>query len=320
MRTVVATVLALALAAPAAAEPFRVVAFGDMPYGPSETSVPPVERLIEAIDARKPWLVLHVGDIKGGSEPCTDDLLRERIGLLQRIRAPVLYTPGDNEWTDCHREKAGGLDPRERLDLLRRLAFADPGRSLGVRPVAVESQAAAMGERFAGFPENRRVALNGVLFVTVHVVGSNNGFEIRDPKAVEEFFEREEAVVSWLRDSFALARERGLRAVVVAMQADMFSELFDADSETFRGASGFARIGAVLAGEAAAFGRPVLLVYGDSHTFELHRPFPNRAPNLLALQVFGDRDTHAVEILVDPDDPAVFAVRPLWNPDVAPRG
>lgn len=66
--------------------------------------------------------------------------------------------------------------------------------------------------------------------------------------------------------------------------------------------------------------RPVLLVYGDGHTFELHRPFPNRAPNLLALQVFGDRDVHAVEILVDPDDPAVFAVRPLWNPHMAPRG
>ena len=39
-----------------------------------------------------------------------------RSPALSNLRGPVIYTPGDNEWTDCHRVNNGGYNPLERLD------------------------------------------------------------------------------------------------------------------------------------------------------------------------------------------------------------
>ena len=66
--------------------------------------------------------------------------------------------------------------------------------------------------------------------------------------------------------------------------------------------------------EATAFGKPVLLVYGDSHVFRVWRPFPKTAANVMALEVFGDQDMHAVEVSVRPDAVDVFGFRPVTNP------
>jgi hypothetical protein len=315
--TALAFTLVLGVAQATHAESFRFVALGDMPYGAPEKVYGPYEQLIRTVNARRPALVIHVGDVKSGSTPCSDELLRDQRAFLDRFEAPVLYTPGDNEWTDCHREKAGGFDPLERLAFLRRSFFDDPSRSLGGAPVTVESQALIMPAGHADFPENQRYRHGGVLFVTLHVVGSNNNFEIRSPAAASEFFARERAALAWLSDSFAEAARNGDRAVVVAIQADMFESGFDREKETFAGHSGFGRIGSALAREAAAFARPVLLIYGDSHLLRLDQPFRRTAPNLLALQVFGDEDMHAVEVGIDTDDPAVFSFRPVWNPAIA---
>jgi hypothetical protein len=58
----------------------------------------------------------------------------------------------------------------------------------------------------------------------------------------------------------------------------------------------------------------VLLAFGDSHVFRVLRPFPETAPNVTALEVFGEADMHAVEVSVDTEDAAVFGYRPLLNP------
>ena len=117
IRALLALVLLLAPAAQAA--PLRIVALGDMPNGPQAEVLPPFRALIEAINAAGPDLVIHVGDTKSGGAPCTDRLLAEQRAYLDRFDAPTLYTPGDNEWTDCHRQSAGGHDPRERLAHIR---------------------------------------------------------------------------------------------------------------------------------------------------------------------------------------------------------
>jgi len=66
--------------------------------------------------------------------------------------------------------------------------------------------------------------------------------------------------------------------------------------------------------EAAAFGRPVLLIYGDSHVFRQHRPFPEDAPGILALEVPGASRMHAVEVGVTRDAPGIFSVAMIENP------
>ena len=41
--------------------------------------------------------------------------LRQPASEFNNFEAPFIYTPGDNEWTDCHRENNGSFDPIERL-------------------------------------------------------------------------------------------------------------------------------------------------------------------------------------------------------------
>jgi hypothetical protein len=52
------------------------------------------------------------GDWKAGSgnsssltpSKCSNELYAQAIGYLNSLNAPAMYTPGDNEWTDCDRE------------------------------------------------------------------------------------------------------------------------------------------------------------------------------------------------------------------------
>lgn len=310
LKTLLASGALIAAAAAAPAQDFNFVLLGDAPYGEPETVYPKFEALIGAINAREPELVIHIGDTKSGSTECSDQILNDQLGYLNSFTAPTLYSLGDNEWTDCHRAKAGGYDPLERLAYIRKTYFADPSTSLGAHPAPVESQADK------GYPENARMAMNGILFVTSNVIGSNNNFEPRDIEAVKEFMARDAADVEWLRESFAKARDTDAKAVVVAIQADMFEFDFglEGDPEGFIGQSGFQNFAAVLVEEANAFNKPVLLVFGDSHVFRMFRPFPNGAPMIMALETFGSADMHAVEVYVHPDDSFPFAVQPLYNP------
>ena len=117
---------ALALTAPApsvasgqdkpSSTSFAVI--GDVPYGAAQIAAFP--GWVDRINAQPGLdLAFHVGDIKNGSSPCTDEynaMIREQF---DRFEMPLLYTPGDNEWTDCHRPAAGTYNPLERLDAVR---------------------------------------------------------------------------------------------------------------------------------------------------------------------------------------------------------
>lgn len=292
----------------ARAEPFSFVALGDMPYGQPEEVYPPFETLIGEINSQTPDLVIHVGDTMGGT-PCSDGALDQQLAFLNSFFAPTLYTPGDNEWTDCHRRSSGGFDPVDRLEYIRRTYFADPATSLGQTQILLEHQ----GEQ--GFPENARMMHKGVAFITAHVVGSNNNFEIRDPAAVNEFFARNAATRTWLEDSFAASKDA--EAIVLAIHADMFEFDFNEwKRERWLRHSGFGQIGEALKAEARKFRKPVLLIFGDSHRHKIFRPFENTAPNVLAMEVFGYPSMDAVRVTVDPDQSQPFSFLPIINPDL----
>jgi hypothetical protein len=57
---------------------------------------------------RKVDLVLHAGDIHSGSTYCTLDYNQTIFDLWTQSKAPLVYTPGDNEWTDCQKPQEGG--------------------------------------------------------------------------------------------------------------------------------------------------------------------------------------------------------------------
>lgn len=313
LRRIVVLIAALiTMDLPVSAETFTFVAIGDMPYGKPAVDHPRFRGLIGQINARKPVFTVHIGDFKSGSSLCSDAMFKEQLDFLNTFEAPLVYTPGDNEWTDCHRDAAGKFDALERLAKLRAMFFIGP-QSLGRDPMPIERQGDMMAAHKV-FVENARFARGGVHFVTLHVVGSNNGLEPRDRSAANEFFDRDAANLAWLSDSFAKAKRENAKAIVIAMQADMFEfdfGHFGKDEHLTH--SGFLNVAERLVREANAFGRPVLLIHGDSHNFRVHTPFRKRAPRLVAVEVFGADQMHAVEVSIDTDDAAVFGFRPLWN-------
>jgi hypothetical protein len=309
-----AAALLLACAALAHAQPFSFVALGDLPYGDPRTSYPPYRALIGAINAASPAFSIHVGDIKSGSTVCSDDEYRAQLAHFAMFAGAVVYTPGDNEWTDCHRPNNGGYDPLERLARLRELFFT-PGRSLGQRPLALETQSQGMPQ-WSRYVENARFVHREVLFATVHIVGSNNGLATRLPAALAEWQERDAANIDWIRAAFDEAERRGARALVFALQADVaFSGRVDfatPHSTGFR-----ASIGETLVPLAAQWGRPVLVINGDSHRFRVDRPFTHdgRAlANLVRLVVPGEDDVRAVEVTVDAARAEPFSFRLIAAP------
>jgi hypothetical protein len=293
---------------------FSFVALGDMPYNLPDDYAK-FDRLIAAVNALKPAFTLHMGDIKSGALPCSDEVLKNSYDQIQTFEGALVYTIGDNEWIDCHRKAAGGYNPRERLMKLREIFFAAPAKSLGKTPLDVESQALLMPE-FSTYVENTRFAKNGVMFLTANVPGSNNGFEAHDPDAVAEFFARDRANIAWIDAGFAKAKADNARAVVLFMQAEFNEARFPNGAMPRQ--SGFTRLLDAIEAGATSFGKPVLLIHGDEHYFSI-APLRNSKgkpiPGVNKLMVYGDKLVHAVRVLVDPDSSHVFGFVPLIVPE-----
>jgi hypothetical protein len=292
-RFLVSALLSLPAACAHGAGPdaLRFAVLGDAPYGAGEE--PEFGRVIDRINA-DPTLrfAVHVGDIKAAAEVCSDALISRRRALLERLSVPWLYTPGDNEWTDCHHRAAGRFNPLDRLRFVRRTFFADPARTHGPNGFAVGSQSSMAG--FGAYVENQRFALDGIVFATVHMVGSDNGLapwrgiDSNDravaPRKdrVDEVRERTAAVLVWIDAAFDRAQRSGARAVVLFFQANPEFERAP-DAARRKPFNAFlARIHA----RAAAFGKPVLLAHGDGHWYTIDRPFAD-LPAVVRLQVPG---------------------------------
>ncbi len=288
------------------AEAFEFVALGDMPYKlPKDYAR--FDRLIAAINKIKPAFSIFVGDTKAGRTPCSDEALKKVKDQFMTFAGPLVYTPGDNEWTDCHRKKAGKYNPRERLAFVRKLHFSE-AKSLGGKPMPLTRQSDV--GKYKDMVENARWVHGGILFATVHVVGSNNGFE-RNPASVKEYFGRNEANLAWIKETFAIAKRENRDAVVFAFQAN---PKFD---KRHRGNSGFRDTLKAFVKGARAFAKTVLLIEGDQHIFIVDQPLKTklhkgeRLENVYRLQVMGSREIQAVRVGVHPGDPVVFSFRPL---------
>lgn len=290
--------LVLFVAPVQAQQGFSFVALGDLPYGSPDKAYGSYRALIDRINTLDSAFSIHVGDFKSGSTLCSDEEFAHQHAHFQRFKGAVVYTPGDNEWTDCHRANNGAYDPLERLAALRQ-RFYTPGRSLGQQPLALQNQSDVMPS-YGRYVENQRWMHQGALFATLHLVGSNNNFETRDPAAVQEFFERDVANVAWIETTFEQARQQQASAVVLAFQADVFET--KTVWEDFPAWSGFRKsIGDTLLPLARRWGKPVLVVHGDSHQFKIDQPFQlDKKPltNVTRLIVPGASDVRAVKVTV----------------------
>jgi hypothetical protein len=248
---------------------YTFAVIGDIPYGSAQiANFPNVIAQINA-DPAVQW-VDHLGDIKDGSSVCSDEYFQMIKTDFDKFSDPLVYTVGDNEWTDCHRTNNGGYNPLERLAKVRQVFFPEPGRTLGEHSARVRSQADQ------GIPEDVRWERADVSFAALDIVGSNNslapwtGNAAPTPEQTAEVLARSSAVIQEMHDAFADARAHRDRAVVLLTQADMFDPTVS--NPTFAAYYGFTPIVAAIARESAAFGGPVYLFNGDSHVFNSDNP------------------------------------------------
>jgi hypothetical protein len=305
---------------------------GDTPYGTAKLERFPAD--VAKINA-DPTVqrVLHLGDIKSSSSRCDTSYYETIRRLFDRFADPLVYTPGDNEWTDCHDRDNGGYQPAgprvtgppvltpgpSRLDEVRRIFFDRPGRTLG-GPAVVQAQQRP-------FVENVRWTAARTDFGTLNVPGANNDlvpwFGSAETPALRaartnEFSRRDAANIAWLGGLFDHAERTHAKAVVVAIQADMWEPVSTGDRTQYSGYAGLVR---ALATRARHFGRPVLLLNGDSHVYESDRPLadPSAAnsraygvtkpvPNLRRVTVDGsDEANDYLRLRIEPGSPAVFS-------------
>jgi len=319
--------------------PLTLAVFGDWPYNQNLLNNAPL--LINSVNADPQVdIVIHVGDIHAGSAPCTSAEILPPVAnsipgwnqkiyfWFQQFSSPMIYTPGDNEWTDCHRKGTG--DPLKELASLRSLFFAKAGYSLGVHEKKVRSQAQYFDPAYPTdkqFVENVMWEDSKVVFVTLNLPGSNNdtvqwtGAFTNPTAQAQEVFERTAADMRWLERAFHDAEDRHARAVVIAIQADMFDPAALAPGAD--GLSAFTPFVQKLADLSVRFARPVLLINGDSHIYGEDKPLadPHSAtgqihhtqavPNLTRITVQGSTNAPAewLRLTIDPRKGDIFSWR-----------
>ena len=316
------TALALALLAlPAGAtqaQRFSFAIVGDAPYNRLEEIE--FAGMLEEINRADVAFVVHVGDIKSGSGPCSDALYLQRKRLFSASRHPFILVPGDNEWTDCHRKAAGGYDPLERLARLREIFFAG-SESLGQDKLKLERQSDDPANPYREYRENVRWAFGGVLFIGLNVPGSNDNFG-RTPRMDAEHERRGRADAAWLAQGFELARKRGYAAVFICIQAD---PLFDLSYlRRSNRVDGYAAFKQELLAQTLAFGKPVVLVHGDTHRFRVDQPLVDpatlkRVRRFTRIESFGSPMVDWIRVNLDPADPKLFSVGTGKPPNPGPQ-
>lgn len=306
---------------------------GDMPYNAKQRKQ--FTNVMGVLNESDLAFVVHAGDFwfdgiawkktTRGLPPCSDETFQDRLKLARSFKHPFIFTPGDNDWTDCHRAKPRAYDPLERLTKLRKMFFQGD-RSLGQHSIPLVRQSKDAG--YSKFRENVRWTYGDVLFVTLHMTGSNNNLG-RTPEMDTEYAERNTANLAWMDEAFDLARRHGHRAIMIIAQANPGFETtwtpkvqkrymlggLGMKPPTGKRKTGFDDFLAALERHTLAFGKPVAYVHGDTHTFRMDKPLLGSTSrriveNFTRVEVFGFPDTHWVRVSIDPADPNVFTFRP----------
>lgn len=324
---------------------FTFALWGDTPYDKPDSTVEKVKiaALVADINAARVAFTVYDGDIKSGSTLCTDDQYTAAAVRFDTFRSPMVYVPGDNEWTDCHRINNGSYNALERLEHLRLTLFADE-RSFGQRTLRLRHQGPLGGV----YSENTRWTYGGVVFLGLNIPGSNNNKVTTDCLSAKsartqtdcdadnaEYQARDAANIQWLHDGFALARSRGLHGLMLVLQADMGFDLPETEPSNEHlqpQFSGYTEFLKALVAETQAFDGQVVLVHGDTHFFKVDKPLNQEfndsdAPphpidpakghlirNLTRVETFGSPNVHWVKVTVDTRSRNLFRFEPMIVP------
>ena len=287
-------------------KPRSLAVYGDAPYGtkPSDDAqVVATPTFISAVNADPAVsTVIQVGDIHSGKTYCTEAYNRQVFTLWTAFADPLVYTPGDNEWSDCHKVAEGGGaynpttgaidyvldgagkpvdyaggDPLANLGLVRSMFFANPGRTLGGVRKRVLSQPACTGKKNPtdkAFVENVMWKDSRILFVTINLPGGSNndqdiwyGAPTLSEAQAHEIAARSAADLRWLDVAFDRASKGNVAGVVIIAQADMWDP-----EKGVAHQAGYEPFVQNIASHTLALRKPVLMFNGDSHVYQSSNP------------------------------------------------
>ncbi|MCE5293603.1 MAG: hypothetical protein LLF94_03190 [Chlamydiales bacterium] len=315
--------------------------------------------IIEDINNSPVKFTLGVGD-NGNSSPKTQEYIdikkREVFDLFKR---PFITTLGDNDWSQTRSVTPPFFTQLETLQASR-ITYFSGNKSLGQKKFKVVRQ--------KNFPENQRFIYRDIVFATFHTVGEYDKITplngVPSQAVIDsEYIARRDANLEWISKTFACARKKNAKAVVFCTQADHWQR--DTLDPTFYNGyvnqykknpidtpneSNFQPYYELLRNESLNFGnvefedifvsqtigyqqrpvggKPVLVIYGDSHRFTIDSPM-NYPPggflgynasgqwdsfqswdmsNYQEIQVLGSPRQGWVKIKVDFDDPQLFSM------------
>jgi hypothetical protein len=333
--------------------PFNVALWGDMPYfGNSDNVFDNTDSALlggvsmgvlygdlrDSINDSNPYFSFHVGDYKFQTSPCYGNKYMKRFeDLVNSVKAPVFLSLGDNDWTDC----SGHIDLQNfrivtqssALQSVRERFYSHNGGGKPILGSNADSWSTEVKTGGSNYPELQRFMYQDIMFVVVHVVGSNNNRDINSfswagiwnffsillsfftNDAQSEYQQRNAKVNGFLQTAFQEAQDVKAKGVMVVGHAHFINFNESSPSAVLYG-NGFDDFWATLRTEAFSFGKPVAYIHGDSHFFKNYIP-DTALPNLQALMVPGKDSIGWVHAEIDGDDPSVFS---FTHVDLTPIG
>ena len=329
--------------------PYSIGLWGDLPYSAEQAAVVP--KLIADMNAQPLTFTAFDGDLRqgSGSPNCaTGGIYTRAATYFGSLTAPAIFTPGDNDWTDCDR-KSLGVDGRNSLQELdgERAAFFNTPYTLGQNQFLQEVQSTPLCKGYVSgngntdvtksqtgqykdvaCVENRRWIVGNVVYATLNVQGSCNNLCDDYPDSVE-YAARNTANIAWMKGTFQTAKDQSSVAVMFITQADPGFDENDPKRAPTRVAKtlvendgapdGFKDFLVALRAETIIFGKPVAYVHGDSHYFRVDKPLLDstgkRVVNFTRVETFGDSapnlgDVNWLKVNVDPSSREVFSYEP----------
>jgi len=321
---------------------YAIGLWGDLPYSDLQATVG-VPNLIADMNRHHLEFTVQDGDLKAGNgtpgsvtpTTCSDALYLQAQRFFNSLKAPAMFTPGDNDWTDCDRPSNGGFSSLERLDHERQVLF-NTRFSLGQHRIRQEVQTEPLCLGAGGLTpcvENRRWTIGGVTYATLNVQGSCNNLCDTAPDPAE-FNARNQANIVWLQETFDEAKDRRSSAIMLIAQANPGWDLSEGTRAPLRDPKtlaqtdgqpdGFVDYLKALRDQVIAFRKPVAYVHGDSHYFRVDKPFLDaqgrRLENFTRVETFGDNqangnnDVNWLKVLVDARSREVFSYQPQIVP------
>jgi hypothetical protein len=243
----------------------------DIPYSPEEYAE--LEADLANVAGNDAFFV-HLGDINNDSGSCNESVYTNAANSLQTSSIPVFIVPGDNEWNDCSNPTQAWSYWDTHLMRLEE----NWSTSFTVLRQSVRE-------------ENFAFMHSGVLFIGINLVGGS----VHD---ANEWSQRMTDNANWVNQNFNNFTSQATSAVVFG---HAFPDPSGGDRQQF---------GQDFVTAAQNFGKPILYMMGDDHSWLVDNPYP-AAPNVTRVTVDQGVPSVRVSISDDPTDPFAFDQSPL---------